>query len=61
MTAGLAGNRHSCYYPRHGRALEHGLGDFANYGHGIRLSLRHGRSRRQIAVTATRILREIRP
>jgi len=61
MTAGLVENRHACYYAGHGRALEHGLGDFANYGHGIRLSLRHGRSRRHAAVTATRALREIRP
>jgi hypothetical protein len=61
MTAGLAGNRHACYYACHGRALEHDPGDFANYGHGIRLSLRHGRSRRQIAVTFIRALREIRP
>ncbi len=61
MTAGLVENRHACYYALHGRTLEPGNGDFANYGHGIRLSLRHGRSRRQIAVTATRALREIRP
>ncbi len=61
MMRGLAGNRHACYYAAHGRALDTGNGDFANYGHGIRLSLRHGRGRQPIAVTATRALREIRP
>jgi hypothetical protein len=61
MTGGLAGNRNACYYARHGRALDTGNGNFANYGHGIRLSLRHGRSRGHAAVTFIRALRETRP
>ena len=61
MSGGLVENRHACYYALHGRALDTGHGDFANYGHGIRLRLRHGRGRRQLAVTSTRALREIRP